>query len=58
MEDYSNFSWAAIQKSMEDLLIEVKKETGASDDEINLALGVCAERFMNTNFMKEPKERV
>jgi hypothetical protein len=55
MEDYSNFSWDLIQKSLRDIVAEVKEETGASDDQITLALSECAERFMNTNGFVEPR---
>jgi hypothetical protein len=57
MEDYSNFSWESIQKSLRDIIAEVKEETGASDDQITLALSECAERIMNTNGFMEPKRQ-
>jgi hypothetical protein len=55
MEDYSNFSWEAIQKSLRDMIADVKKETGASDEQIELALSECAEKIMNTNGFVESR---
>jgi hypothetical protein len=55
MEDYSNFSWESIQKSLKIMIAEVKEETGATDEQIELALSECAERFMNTNCFVEEK---
>lgn len=49
MEDYSNFSWEAIQKSLQDIIEDIKKKTGASDIEIDAALAVCAKKFMEVN---------
>ncbi len=57
MEDYSNFSQEAIRKSMDNLIAEVQIETGATNEEIQVALVQAAYRIMNTNFMKEPRER-
>jgi hypothetical protein len=57
MEDYSNFSWESIQKSWRDLVEEVQLETGATDEHMTFAIGVCARKFMDTNFMEEPNAR-
>ena len=51
-EDYSSFSWQAIEKSMRDMIEDAKKRTGASDEEIGLALAVCANKFMDINFFE------
>jgi hypothetical protein len=57
MEDYSNFSWESIQKSWRDLVSEVQRETGATDEQMTFAIGFCARKFMDTNFMEEPNAR-
>ena len=57
-EDYSNFSLEAIQKSLTDMVADVKKQTGASDEEINFALSIAVQRFMDVNcFELEDKTR-
>jgi len=48
-DDYSNFSWAAIQKSLRDMIESVQKETGASDEQMALALEISARKVMETN---------
>jgi len=55
MEDYSNFSWEAIEKSIQDIYDDVQKKTGATDDQMEAALKIAAEKFMDTNFMKEER---
>ena len=55
MEDYSNFSWESVQKSFRDMIAEIQKETGATDEQMTLALQESANRFMNTNFFKEER---
>jgi len=57
MEDYSMFSQEAIQRSLEEMLEQVQRETGATREQVNLAFAEAAQRFIDTNFMKEPKER-
>ena len=53
MEDYSNFSWEAVQKSFKEMVDEIQKKTGATDEQMGLALSVAAEKFMGVNFFKE-----
>jgi hypothetical protein len=55
MEDYSNFSWEAIQKAWKDICDKAQKETGATDEQMNQAMSECANKFMETNFFKEPR---
>lgn len=49
--DYSSFSQEAIQKSLEEMIADVKKKTGASDAEITIAFYEAALRVMETNFL-------
>ena len=54
-EYYANFSWEAIQKSWQDICKEAKEKTGATDEQMGLAIAEVAGKFMDTNFMKEEK---
>ena len=54
LTDYSSFSLEAIQKSLRDLVADVKQKTGASDEEINAALAISAEKIMKINFLLLP----
>ena len=55
-EDYSRFSQEALRKSLNELIQECKSTTGASDEEISIALREVAKKVMNTNFLKEPRD--
>lgn len=57
-EDYSNFSMEAIQQSLRDLLVDIQEKTGASKEELNLALSMIAREVMGVNGFKEPKRQV
>jgi hypothetical protein len=54
MEDYSNFSWESIQKAWRDIVDKAQKETGATDEQMALAVSQVANNFMETNFLKSP----
>jgi len=53
--DYSNFSWEAIQKSLKEAVENIQRTTCATDEQMAEALSVSAKKFMDTNFLKEPK---
>ena len=55
MEDYSNFSWAAIQEDWRKIVEDAQKETGASDEEMALAIALSASFWMDTNGFLEPR---
>lgn len=57
MDDYSAFKWENIQRDFRGLIDKVQRETGATDAEVTMALGVVARRFINTNFLEEPNAR-
>lgn len=52
--DYSSFSLEAIKKDIRDILDEVKKETGASEEEVLLALDIAGRKFMEVNCLALP----
>jgi hypothetical protein len=59
MEDYSNFSQEAITKSIREILDKVKRETGASEEEVMTALAIWGRKFMDVNcFELEDREEV
>jgi hypothetical protein len=49
MEDYSNFSQEAITKAIREILDKAKRDTGASEEEVLMALAVCGRKFMDVN---------
>lgn len=49
VEDYSNFSAASLEKSFHEMLDDVKKQTGATEEEVLQALAVSANKFMDVN---------
>jgi len=57
-EDYSNFSWEAIQKSLQETVEKVQKQTGASDEEMRVAFAVVMKKFMDVNGFVEPKRGI
>jgi hypothetical protein len=57
MEDYSNFSWESIQRSWIAIVDQVQRETGATDEEISIAMTRVSRKFMDTNFMEGPNAR-
>ena len=46
---YYSFSEAARKKAIRDILDEVKRITGASEEEVLLALAECANKIMDIN---------
>jgi len=52
-EDYSNFSWESAQAAWQEIVKNVQQATGASDEEMNLAIAESARNFMDTNMLKE-----
>jgi hypothetical protein len=46
---YYSFSEAAREKAIRDILDEVKRVTGASEEEVLLALAMCANKIMDIN---------
>jgi hypothetical protein len=57
MEDYPAFSWESIQKDWSDIVAKIQRETGATDAQMTMAIGVVARKIMDTNFMEEPDAR-
>ena len=57
MEDYSSFSWAAIEAAWREIVEDAKKRTGASDEEMALAISLSASFCMDTNGFVEPRRR-
>lgn len=49
VEDYSSFSAASLEKSIREMLDNVKKETGATEEEVLQALAVSGRKFMDVN---------
>jgi hypothetical protein len=45
----------AIEKSLKEAIEDIQKATGATDEEMRVALGVCARDFMDANFMVDRK---
>ena len=46
---YYDFSAEALEKSIREMLDEVKTKTGASDEEISKAFACAAEKVMDVN---------
>lgn len=55
IEDYSNFSWEAIQAAWREIIEDAQKRTGASDEEMALAISLSASFWMDTNGFVEPR---
>lgn len=56
-EDYSNFSQEAIENSIRASLDRIRQETGATEEELMVALNEVAGGIMNINMLKEPNGR-
>lgn len=52
--EYWDFSQEAREQQISKM-IEEAREMGATDEQINAAFNVAAQKFMETNFMKEPR---
>ena len=56
-EDYSNFSWESVQAAWQEIVKNVQQATGASDEEMSLALTDVARKFMDTNMLRNENDR-